>query len=343
MKVDPLDIDKQALRQLLRVEYGLNVATLTLLPEGEEGYSYVAETPSKMRYFVKVYDDLRPSNLNLRFQAAARLHMQCGLDYVVHPHGTKQGRFLSGFDKYAVAVFNFVEGATLAQRGFSDKDWAQVATMMASLHANVHCPALPPLPEEQFEITFKDWLFDVLAAAQHTSPPANEHQRQTRTLLSSEKHDVLATLEKLEQLAEQARTRACQQSLTHGDFNPGNIVKDKQGDLHVIDWSKIAIGPPEQDLICFAGERFESFLAQYVRACEHPPRLHAEIFEYYIYFLILGGIADYGSWILLENANLAETQHAWGRLKQHLPIDHEYAQVQVNGIAQVIERVMGDA
>ena len=95
MKVDPLDIDKQALRQLLRVEYGLDVATLTLIPEGEEGYSYVAETPAKARYFVKVYDDLRPSNLNVRFQAAVRLHTQCGLAYVVHPHSTKQGRFLS--------------------------------------------------------------------------------------------------------------------------------------------------------------------------------------------------------------------------------------------------------
>ena len=69
------------------------------------------------------------------------------------------------------------------------------------------------------------------------------------------------------------------------------------------------------------------------------PRLHPELFEFYSYFLILWGIADYGSWILLEDADLVEKEDAWTQLQRHLPVNHE--QVQANGVEQAIKRVIG--
>ena len=107
-------------------------------------------------------------------------------------------------------------------------------------------------------------------------------------------------------------------------------------EIFIIDWSKIAIAPPERDLVCLVRERFELFLTHYARACQRPPRLHPEIFEYYVYYLILGGITDYGSWILLEDASLAETQYAWEKFEQHLPIDHQRAQAELDEISRVI-------
>jgi len=48
MKVDSANIDKQALYQLLKAEYGLEVATLSFVPAGEESYGYIAGTVGRL-------------------------------------------------------------------------------------------------------------------------------------------------------------------------------------------------------------------------------------------------------------------------------------------------------
>jgi hypothetical protein len=336
MKVESSDIDKQALCQLLKAEYGLEVAALSFVPEGEESYGYVAQTSPKRHYFVKVYE--HPSDLDVRYEAANRLHTQCGLEYVVCPYETRQGRFHSELEEYAVAVFDFVEGTVSDQSGFTDEDWQQAATMTALLHTSVQCSSLPSLPTEQFEIWFKDWLLNVLTVTDGSRPLESQCEQRARKLLASEKDDILATLKKLERLTERAHEIEWERTLTHGDLKPENFIKDNDGNLHIIDWSKIAVAPPERDLVNFIGERFGLFLTQYVRTYGRCPRLRSELFEYYSYFLILWGIADYGSWILLEDADPAEKEHAWKGLEQYLPISHDYIQSEVNRISQAIQR-----
>ena len=337
MKVDSSNIDKRALRQLLKDQYGLCAAVLSFVPQGEESYGYILETLAQSRYFVKVYE--HPSELNVRYEAANRLHTQCGLEFVVYPHATRHGEFHANLGEYAVAVFDFVDGTVSDQSGFSNEEWKQVASLTATLHKSVQCPALPSLPVERFEIWFEDWLLRVLSATEDTKPLDSECECEARKLLTCEKNDILMTLEKLKQLAEHARRTTFEQALTHGDLKPENFIKDSGGSLHIIDWSKIAIAPPERDLVNFVGERFELFLEAYVSSYDKAPRLHPELFEFYSYFLILWGIADYGSWILLEDADLAEKEHVWTELQQRLPVNHE--QAQADGVGQAIKHVIG--
>jgi spectinomycin phosphotransferase len=338
MKVESSNIDKRTLRQLLKDQYGLCAATLTFLPRGEESYGYILETLTRSRYFVKVYE--RHSELNVRYEAAHKLHTQCGLEFVVHPHATRQSKFHANLGEYAVAVFDFVDGVVSDQNGFSDEEWRRVAGLSASLHKSVQCPALPPLPVEQFEIWFEDWLLRVLSATEDTKPRDSACECEARMLLTREKNDILIRLKKLKQLADRARRTTFEQALTHGDLKAENFIKDREGSLHIIDWSKISLAPPERDLVNFVGERFELFLTAYMsNYTGKAPRLHPELFEFYIYFLILWGIADYGSWILLEDSNLEEKEHAWAELQQLLPINHK--QVQVNRVGSAIKRVVG--
>jgi hypothetical protein len=56
VKVDSTNIDKPALRRLLKDQYGLCAATLSFVPQGEESYGYILETSAQTRYFVNVYE-----------------------------------------------------------------------------------------------------------------------------------------------------------------------------------------------------------------------------------------------------------------------------------------------
>jgi hypothetical protein len=214
----------------------------------------------------------------------------------------------------------------------------QVARLTASLHKSVHCPALPSLPAERFEVWFEDWLVDVMHAADYTKPLATEFEFEARKLLTREKNAIQITLEKTRQLTQRARAIAYDPVLTHGDLKYENLIKDSGGCLHIIDWSKIAIAPPERDLVNFVGERFELFLEAYLSSYDKAPRLHPELFEFYSYFLILWGIADYGSWILLEDGDLKEKEHALRELRKLLHVNQE--QCQVDAVGRFLQRVI---
>ena len=339
MKVEPAKIDKQELRRLLRDQYELSVTSLDFVPQGEESYGYILETSAQAHYFVKLYP--HPSELNVRYKAANRLHTACGLEFVVHPHATRYGKFHVDFGEYALAIFDFIEGTVSDQTGFSDNEWKQTAILTAALHKSLTCPKLPSLPVEQFEIWFEDWLLKVLHITEETKPLNNECESEAKKLLMLEKNDILMTLDKLKQLADRIPTIPFQPVLTHGDLKAENFIKDSSGNLHLIDWSKIAIAPPERDLVNFVGERFDLFLTEYVNSYDEILRLHPELFEFYRYFLTLWSIADYGSWILLEDADLMEKEHAWTELQQYFPMNRE--RVRIDEIRQVVRSVTNGA
>jgi Ser/Thr protein kinase RdoA (MazF antagonist) len=337
MKVDSGSIDRQALCQLLEEHYGLSVISLDFVPGGEESHGYVIETAARSRHFCKVYENA--SELSTRYKAANRLHTQCGLEFVVHPYATGDGEFHAQLGERDVGVYDWVDGTASDPGAFSDRQWKQVARLTARLHQSVQCPALPVLPVERFEIWFEDWLGKVLDAAEETKPLQHRCEREARGLLAREKDSILETMGRLKQLAEHARTTGGSQVLTHGDLNPENLLWDDDSNLHIIDWSKIAIGPPERDLIHFCGKRFEVFLEEYVRHCDEVPRLCPALFTFCSLFLALWAIADYGSWILLEDGDVAEKEHAWAALQQYLPVDQN--QVDAERIEQAIEVFWG--
>lgn len=337
MKVDSGSIDRQALCQLLREHYGLSVVTVEFVPGGEESHGYLVETAARSRRFCKVYENA--SELSTRYKAANRLHSQCGLEFVVHPYATRDGEFHANLDERAVAVYDWIDGTASDQSGFSDSEWKQIARLTARLHQSVRCPALPALPVERFEIWFEDWLATVLDAVEETRPLQHSCEREARKLLAREKDNILEALGRLRRLAEHARRTGGSQALTHGDLNPENLLWDRESNLHIIDWSKITIAPPERDLIHFCGERFATFLEEYVGSYDDAPRLYPHLFTFYSLFLTLWGIADYGSWILLEDADVAEKEHAWAALQQYLPVDDN--QVDAERIEKAIRDVMG--
>lgn len=337
MKSESSSIDKQSLFRLLKLEYGLEIVAFNFVPIGEESYGYIAQTLAGMQYFIKLNQN--PSDLAVKYEAAHRLHMQCGLNFVVFPHKTRQGTFHADFEPYVVAVFDFIKGTISEQHGFTDEEWQQAAMLTALLHTSSPCVLLPTLPTEQFQLWFREWLLNVLDAVEDAQPRVSWCEDQARILFASEKSDILATLRDLESLLERVDAIQYEQALTHGDLKPENFIKEHNGNLHIIDWNKVAVAPPERDLVNFIGERFELFLARYVQVWERPPKLYVELFEYYVYFLKLWSVADYGSWLLLEKADLVEKQHAWQELQQCLPINHGHIRDELNTVGQVIQRL----
>lgn len=329
--------------QRLNVEYGLDIRHLTFFPIGEDSTGYVAETAAQARRFVKVYDERRPPNLETVLRATHILRTQCGLDYVVSALPARGGRFDCEYGAYRVAAFPFIDGTTPFQERFSDEEHLRLAAVLASLHNSGECLIRSSMEVaiETFDPPFTKIVRHVLAVAAEDRP-ANDRQRETGRLLMQWRDDIEATLDHFERLGAQGRAMRFQQVLTHGDPTPANIIKDARGDLHLIDWGDLALGPAERDVTHFTGERFEPFLAEYKRALGQPIHLHGEIFEFYFYRWVLQEIADYGSRILLKNVEGEELEHAWEELVQYVPIRRDGIRASVRNVRSIIQRVFSE-
>ncbi|MFN8439384.1 MAG: phosphotransferase [Caldilineaceae bacterium] len=331
MKSDTSRIDRIALIRRLRDEYGLVIEQLTFVPKGEESYGYIATSTSGQRYFVKVhsfvegYDEAQLEQLKRPYQVVYQLVNTHGLDYIVAPLPTRSGEVVTRFGDFTVAVFDYVVGDGLTLTAPQQQDWQQIGKLIAALHSDTRKllttrHSLADIPEEPFAIGFKSWLLDVLAATEQKLRINDDIRQQAWQLLKHEKDLVLQCLLRAEKLADKAQQQSYNPALTHGDLAYENILALSDGRLVIIDWGKLLKAPVERDLLDFWGANFEKVVTYYLINCDPMPELHSEILDYYLARNQLVQIADYGSWLLLEDAAPEDLDHAWAQLQKLFPL-----------------------
>jgi aminoglycoside phosphotransferase (APT) family kinase protein len=324
MDSDLAGLDRAELISLLNAEYGLDVTALHFQPKGADSFCYLAACADGALGFVKLYPGFRFANtaeLERALRLTQFLRAEAGLEFVVSPRPTRQDRALCSFGPHAVAVFDFVEGATAHEQPLAADEQAQVARALAALHQSAGHPGLPAPERAMFTLPFKPLLLRVLKAAEDPALAQTDDQRRLRDLLNRERADVLAMVERMEGLG-RALSQRTEPVLTHGEPTAGNVLRTPAGELRLLDWGELALGPAERDLNYFAGERLKPFLAKYSDARARPPQLRAEAFGFYFYRWTLSEIADYSARIFWHTSNSKELAWAWDELPDYLPIPH---------------------
>ncbi len=99
-----------------------------------------------------------------------------------------------------------------------------------------------------------------------------------------------------------ARAIGKEKVLCHTDIHGDNLIMDRQGNLHILDWEGAILAPPEHDLFFFAWEdRFvDVFLTNYEREFGQVS-LNGDVFGFYYYRRNLEDLTDWLVRILYEN------------------------------------------
>ncbi len=338
MKIDSQHIDKQQLVHAINAAYDLNIRSITFVPKGEEAFTYIGRTDSSEPYFIRVQLAVSAIQLERVYPIIYALHEQYGLSQVVAPFMTRDNTLVISFHDYIVAVFPYIEGTTLYKQAPSEIDITATAILLARLH---QLPRnLLSLRQEDFDNPFRAPILHALNAACTPSVAGTFLQREVCRLFLAERADIMRTLERMEQLQAKAQLLVSNWSLTHGDPNRDNFLKDQRGCLHLTDWGELAIGPAERDLMHWTGDAFEPFLRQYARLRPHLT-LHREVFEFYFYRWSMQEIADYATRILFRQLGPTEDEHAWAELQDYLPVQHNGIAEGVQDVQAVINRVLG--
>ena len=341
MRVDTSGIDQEQLARFVDDAYALDIVTLSFLPKGEASYSYVAVERRGTRWLIKVQETTRTVDLEVRLRAVRFVYAECGFTQVVAPRPNRWGNCTCRYEHYTVTVFPFVEGETIEPGRQTDAYVSRFASLLGSFHS--HGRMLPfPMPRETFDQPFEERILHALRAVENPGYVANPVQERLRDLLLAQRANILTTLEQMRQVTAEVRSLDLDWVLIHGDPNWENILVDRSGTYHLLDWDDVCLGPPEHDLVYFSDrspERFEAFLRQYL-ATNTGARLHSAVFALYWYTWITQEIATYTTRILFGTGDSTEAEHTWAELQPYVPTSHADIAAGIRQIEEVLARAV---
>jgi spectinomycin phosphotransferase len=300
--VEP-EIDRSALRDLLRRDYGRDVTALTFVPKGLDSWSYVAEAGDGSRVFLKLTEPSRPGASR---QRGAELPLMVALAdlglRVPRPIAARDGALMRPFGPYRLTLLAHLEGRTLEDESvWPEPLYARVAEALAAIHASTERVRHLVPGAETYELPFLPGLLAGVDRLVTGAPvPAGDEQTvdELRRLLAPRADQLRAVVARLEALRRHAGDRAGETVLCHTDLWGSNLVLDAAGELSVIDWDGASIGPPELDLFLFAdpgffpADRLDWFVDRY-QAAFRPIQLDRDVLAYYVHRRNLEDLAEF--------------------------------------------------
>jgi Ser/Thr protein kinase RdoA (MazF antagonist) len=250
------------------------------------------------RWFVKVSRDLpcyQPNPRDRELALLSTLELQDSVNEVrvVAPVLTLSGSVAADADGRAVTVFPYIEGATLGRRSsWSDHDFASIARAVAQLHASTSRVAAKPA-EDRLDIWWGESFEAVWLRFQASGRDTEVHKAMFETV-SRHAHGIRQAVDECLRLRDLLMPLKGDWVFCHSDLNGGNILKDNEGTLSIIDWDEMCVAPMEKDFRHLVDmSRFGLALSSYLAVrCDEPPDP-----ERLAFFLYRGYLADIAYWL----------------------------------------------
>jgi spectinomycin phosphotransferase len=289
------EIDPTALAKLVAECYGANPDGLVFVPVGGDGWHYRCPP-----FWVSVRRD-RQGHSPLAYQAARELS-EAGHEYILAPIANGEGRLVHQLGRFPVVVLPLVEGATLFESGVRPGEVDVISQLCQRLH-DAACTA--PLPRETYTFPFADELRDSLEAATRAGPHCGPFGEALQARIERNRGAIHGMVAEANRLAAACRADPDTLVLTHGEPNPGNVLRDRAGRLYLIDWGDLMYGPPERDWAMLGGMGLTLPIRE-------------EFARFYQLRWILGEIAEYTARFSAPHSGNAEDEDRWRELLQYL-------------------------
>jgi len=292
---------------------------LRYVPKGMGSYHWVVLRDGRPTQFLTV-DDLtsKPwiasdatttfAGLSAAYGAAAALHDEHGLDFVVAPLPTVDGSVTHRLSaRFSLAVCPFVAG-TPGTWGQPIRTEARPALVdaLARLHA-APTGALTGVGRRRHELPGRADLEAALAA---TDQPwsGGPYSEPARRALADNLASVHTALVRHDDLAGRLDGPGVGSVVTHGEPHPGNLI-DTEAGLRLIDWDTIALAEPERDLWMLddgTGTAFAEYAAQV-----DGRTIDADAIEYYRLAWTLSDIASFAAMFRAPHATTQWMDQKW--------------------------------
>ncbi len=231
----------------IRQHYGIPVVKLAFLPLGNSSNTWVYQvsTVDERSYFVKLKRGAvdEPSLLIPDY-------LRCsGIEAVLAPLPNQAQQLWQALDGYVLMVYPFIDGRTGMEQGLSGSQWQALGVMLKQIH-DTHLPSHieAKTPTESFSPGWCAIIHEITTRiAEHAFD--DPVQRAGAAFWKDKLGEIQAHLERIDHLGRQMQQRSRPFVLCHADIHTANVLVDRDGDLHIVDWDEVLLAPKERDLI----------------------------------------------------------------------------------------------
>lgn len=295
-------LSDQRIIDCLNTDYDIKVSTLTFLPIGADMNAsiYKAETHNQS-YFIKLK---RGHHHDISSTIIVLLH-DAGIQHVILPIKTTQGRPIQHIDDFTLIVSPFVEGQDGFNRDLTDGQWITLGKVMKQIH-QIDVPASIQLTIRREDYSSK-WREAVRSLYTHieSKPGTDEIALKFIAFMKTHATTIHRLVDRASELAKQIQNQSPEFVLCHSDIHGGNVLIDGNDIIYMVDWDDPIMAPKERDLMFIGGgvanvwnkphdEKF--FYKGYGKT-----EINRTILAYYRHERIVEDIAQFGQQLLLTS------------------------------------------
>ena len=291
---------EQRLRDCLKINYDIEVTTLTFLPLGADMHAsvYKAQAHNQSSYFIKLkhghHHDISARIITL-------LHNE-GIQLIIPIVKTIHGQSTQCIDDFSLTVSPFIDGHDGFSRDLTNDQWYTLGKVMRQIHEiNVPVAIQEKIRRESYSSKWRQAVRQLYPLIE-SEPSGDIIAVNLLTFMKKHMTSIHRLVDRAEQLAQMAQSQSSHFVLCHSDLHGGNVLVDKNDTIYIVDWDDPILAPKERDLMFIGGgvanlwnkpHEKELFYKGYGKT-----EVNMTLLAYYRHERILEDIAIYGQQLL---------------------------------------------
>ena len=245
--LEPPDLPEPQIIDALRAGFGIEAAGLQFLPVGNDAgsWAYRVQDTAGRAWFLKVRspaDDTRGADVPAYLQ-------RHGVPRVLAPRPAVTGAAWIPADRFALALYPFVEGRPAAEAGLSAAQWRELGHAVRTIHETPVTPELSRLVGREVFRPTRYGLFGRLHQVLASPDPGDALARELAAAWQARTGAIRQVTGQVDALGQRFGRLDVPQVLCHADLHTFNVLVDGSGQLWVADWDEAILAPRERDLM----------------------------------------------------------------------------------------------
>ncbi len=247
-------------REDLKKIYNYTADFVRPVQGGTVGYTFSVDDV----YFLKVYDDRLAitqrcvEHLTEQLTVLDILQNQTALKgRVCYPVNTCTGDLFYTCGVFTGVLFNYIPGGAVGfDNPYFPEDIRQLTEIVRALHRVDPTPFEGLCPGERYDLQWCAELRRIVLEESCKMPLRfTETVSRYSAVIEEKIREVCA-------LADVLKAAELPFVLCHTDIHPGNVMRDPNGKLYLVDWENVQLAPKEADLYAFAEKEDLAHLAE---------------------------------------------------------------------------------
>jgi len=304
----------------LNQHYNLSVIRLEFLPIGNDATAWVYKVLAvDAAYFLK----LKHGQISLASLSVPHYLFESGIKQIVTPIANQSVKLSTPIEGFTLILYPFIDGQSGMQFGLSLDQWRALGTILRQMHSTYFPSEIAEqVPRESFTLRAR-WMQIIESLQQGFSEIVlkDDLEEELAAFWGEHAQEIARIVRRTQELGRLAQAQSLPYVLCHADIHTANVLLDRVGQLHIVDWDGTLFAPKERDLMFVVGgreadspdsESEHAFLSGYGET-----DINWLALAYYRYEWVVQEFADFAERVFyMPNIGLATKQDAVRGFKQ---------------------------